>query len=359
MDVQKTLVDLKKKIDPEIEKYFVKVIGETEKIDKNVTNALKHVRKIVMSGGKRARAIFMCQGYLAAGGKDFEKILKASVSIELIHIFLLIHDDIIDQDALRHGVTTIHTHYEKIGRRFLRNKNPEHFGNSMGIIVGDMMAALGNQVLFESDFPPKLIIKALIKLQKIVSLTIIGETEDVYIENMGRASEEEIMRMYKNKTAKYTVEGPLHLGATLAGAPEKFLEALSEYSIPVGIAFQIQDDILGIFGNEEKMGKPVGSDVRQGKQTILVIKAYEKANSEQKMILNNTLGKKDLTLKDLESFRKVIVETGSLDYAKKLSRKFIEKGKGALINPGLKVKIKKEAVDFLLGVADYIIQRAV
>ncbi|OGI16630.1 MAG: hypothetical protein A2Z52_02000, partial [Candidatus Moranbacteria bacterium RBG_19FT_COMBO_42_6] len=343
MDIVKKLEEMKKRVNPEIDKYFERVIKETEKVDKNITEAVKYVRRIVMSGGKRARAIFMYYGYLAAGGREFEKIIKTSASIELIHAFLLIHDDIIDQDAKRHGVTTIHEHYKAIGSKFLKNKDPKHFGNSMAIIIGDMVGALGNQIIFESKFKPKRVIQALHRLQGIVSFTVVGQTEDIYIENKGKATEKEIMKMYENKTAKYTIEGPLHLGAILAGADEKFLKALSEYSIPVGIAFQIQDDILGVFGDEKKLGKSVGSDIRQGKQTILVAKAFEKADSEQRKILSGALGKKDLTMKDLENFRKVIINTGSLDYAKKLSAKMVEKGKSALANHNPGVKIKKEA----------------
>ncbi|MEK7598474.1 MAG: polyprenyl synthetase family protein [Patescibacteria group bacterium] len=359
MDAQKTLTELKKKIDPEIERYLNLVIRDTEKIDKNVADALRYVKKIILAGGKRARAVFMYYGYLAADGKDLEKIIKISISIEFIHIFLLIHDDIIDQDDKRHGITTIHKRYESLGRKFLKTRDPEHFGNSMAIIVGDMIGAFGNRVIYESDFRPELIVKALHKLQNIVSMTCVGEMEDVYIENKGRATEKEIMSMYENKTAKYTVEGPLHLGAILGGADNELLNTLSRYSIPVGIAFQIQDDILGIFGNEEKMGKSVGSDVRQGKQTILVTKAYEKASHDQKKILDSVLGKKDLTLKNFDNFKKVIVETGSLEYAKKLASKLIKQGKEALENGIKNQQFKPEAKDFLLGIADYIISRIV
>ena len=357
MNVVKKLEELKKSINPEIEKYFARIIKETEKVDKNITEAIKHVRKIILSGGKRARAAFMYYGYLAAGGKELEEIIKTSISIELIHAFLLIHDDIIDQDEKRHGVTTVHKYYAKLSRKFLKNRNPEHFGNSMGIIIGDMVGALGNQVLFESKFDSKSVIKALSKLQSIVSLTVVGQTEDVFMENKGKATEKEILQMYENKTARYTVEGPLHLGAILGGANDKLLKALSEYSIPIGIAFQIQDDILGIFGNEEKMGKSVGSDVRQGKQTILVAKAYEKADSKQKKILNKTLGNRDLTLKEFGEFKKIIVETGSLEYAKNLAMKLVVKGKNTL--SGGNVKIKKETREFLLEIGNYIINRNV
>lgn len=353
MDAKKTLEEFKKKVDPEIAAYFQRVIEEAEKIDRNIASAIRYAEKITMSGGKRARAAFMYYGYLAGGGKERGKITKASVSIELIHSFLLIHDDIIDRDGKRHGVETMHVRYGKIGKKFLKAKDPEHFGNSMAIIIGDMVGALGNQVIFESRFAPDLIIQALWKLQGIVSMTVVGESEDVYIENRGKAMEKEILRMYENKTAKYTIEGPLHLGAILAGADGKILKILSDYAIPVGIAFQIQDDILGVFGNDGKLGKPVGSDIRQGKQTLLVCKALEKADPSQKKALRNYLGKKDLTRKELNHFRKIIVDTGSLEYAKKLAGNLVSEGKARLE----KIKINREAKDFLTGIADYMINR--
>ncbi len=159
--------------------------------------------------------------------------------------------------------------------------------------------------------------------------------------------------MYEYKTAKYTFEGPLHLGAILGGADDKFLNQLSQYAIPAGIAFQIQDDILGIFGDEKKTGKPVGSDIRQGKYTILVAKAFEKANPRQKKILARCLGNKNLTKKDIEDFRKVIIESGSLDYAKNLAMKLVWEAKKELE----KIKMNSETKKFLRGIAEYMIKR--
>lgn len=355
MDAKKTLAEFKKKIDPEITAYFKRVIDETKKVDTNIVDAIRYAEKIIMSGGKRARAAFMYYGYIAAGGKERKKMLKTSASIELIHAFLLIHDDVIDRDGLRHGVKTIHCRYAEIAKKHFKNKNPEHFGNSMAIIIGDMIGALGNQIIFESKFAPELIMKALRKMQNIVSFTVVGQSEDIYIENRGKATEREILRMYENKTAKYTIEGPLQLGAILAGADEKFLQSVSAYSIPAGIAFQIQDDILGVFGRTGKTGKPVGSDVRQGKQTILVAKALEKADRKQKEILKKCLGNKDLTRDELEQFRRVIIETGALDYAQKMARDMVEDAKVKIE----RAEMDEEAKDFLFGIADYMLNREV
>lgn len=353
MDAKKALAAFKEKVDPEIAAYFKRVIEETEKVDKQITESVKYAQKIIMSGGKRARAAFMYYGYLAAGGREKKKIIRTSASIELIHAFLLIHDDVIDRDDLRHGVRTTHNYYADIARNHFKHKDAEHFGNSMAIIVGDMIGALGNQIIFESKFDPALVMKALHKMQGIVSFTVVGESEDIYIENKGKATEKEILRMYENKTAKYTIEGPLQLGAILAGADEKFLQSLSGYAVPAGIAFQIQDDILGVFGQVSKLGKPVGSDVKQGKQTILVAKAFEKGNRQQKETLKKLLGKKDLTGKELEEFKRIIMETGALEYARGMAEKLINQAKKSLDE----MRIGEEARKFLIGIADYMVQR--
>ncbi|MBU4216483.1 polyprenyl synthetase family protein [Candidatus Parcubacteria bacterium] len=355
MDAKKALFEYKQKVDVELESFFQKVISENEKIDVDIAGAMDYVRQITMAGGKRARAAFMYYGYLAAGGTRKKDITRASISTEIMHSFALIHDDIIDQDSLRHGITTTHVHYSKMAKKYFKNKNAAHFGDSMAIVVGDMINALGNRVLLEANFSPHLVAKAAHRLQNIIFITIVGETEDILIENRGQATEKEILQMYKNKTATYTIEGPLHIGAILAGADEKFLLALSNYAIPTGIAFQIQDDVLGIFGTKSKTGKSIDSDIRQGKQTILVVKAQEKANKKQKTILKNCLGNKNLTETDLADFKQVIIDTGSLKYAQAMATKLITKAKNEITNQ----KISKEAKDFLINIADYMLNREI
>jgi len=280
-------------------------------------------------------------------------MLRAAVSIELIHIFLLIHDDIIDQDDIRHGIEAVHVRYKNLGQRIFKNKDFDHFGESMAIIIGDMVGALGNQIIFESEFKAERVMRALSKLQTIVSMTCVGEAQDIYIEYKGRASEKDVLAMYENKTAKYTVEGPLHLGAILGGAPEAVVAGLSRYAIPLGIAFQIQDDILGIFGREEKLGKKIGADIIEGKQTLLVARAKAKANAKQKKILNELLGKSGLTRDDIKAFQNVLKDTCAFDYAKNLSYELVLKAKREL----QKLKINREAKEFLDDVADYMIER--
>ncbi len=356
MLIEDELKAFKARLDPKIGAYFDKVIAEADKEDALVADAIRHSRKLVLSGGKRLRAAFMYYGYLASGGADTEKILEASVSIELIHTFLLAHDDIIDRDDMRHGVTTLHRHYANVGQTFFPKKDTEHFGNAMAIIVGDMLGAFGNDVIFRSDFAPEMKFAALSKLQNIVSFTVIGQARDIYIEYQGKASEREILSMYKNKTAKYTVEGPLHLGALLAGASAELLKEFSAYAIPLGIAFQIQDDILGIFGNAKRLGKPTGSDIQEGKITLLVSRALRDGTKEQKKRIREILALKDkLAEKEIKEFRELIEITGARSGAKQLAEQYIEEGTHSLERA--RDKMDARAYNFLSSVAEYMMNR--
>lgn len=348
------LKDYKRRVDPILEKYFNKKLKEAQRIDPIAQETVTAIKKFTMSGGKRVRPAFVYYGYLACGGRDCAEILEASTAIELVHTFLLIHDDIIDRDEKRHGIETVHEKYRRIGARVAPKKDSRHFGNSMAIIVGDLAQAMANEIMFNIKFPPDIILKALNELQDIVYVTIPGEMLDVIMENRGRATEKEILRMFEGKTSRYTFEGPLHLGCVLAGGDESMLAAFTNYSLPLGKAFQIQDDILGVFGNEKKLGKPVGSDVIEGKQTLLYIKALKKADPKQKKALTAYLGKKDLTPAQLDDFRRIVKETGSLQYSQALARKLVQESLAALENIPFK---NEKAALFLRGIAQYVIER--
>jgi len=349
----KSLKILKEKFDKEIENFFVKIIKEANQKDKFINEEMEYVKKLILSGGKRLRPAFMYYGYLAANGKEKEKMIKAAISVELTHCFLLIHDDVVDRDKKRHNLETLNFRYAKIGKKLFKTNDQEHFGNSMAIIIGDMINALGGKILFESKFKAENILKALSKLQDVISYTVAGEAQDICIEYNGKATENEVLKMYENKTARYSVEGPLQLGAILAGGSEEIFKGFSKYAIPLGIAFQIQDDILGIFGSEEKLGKTVGADIIEGKQTLLVIKAKEKANPSQLKIINNLLGKKNLTREEIKKFQDIIKETEALAYADNLAKNLIGKSKRELE----KMNINLEAKNFLREIADFMIER--
>jgi geranylgeranyl diphosphate synthase, type I len=354
MDAIEMLGEYKKRLTPFLNEYFEKKIVQAKKIDPLAKQVVKTIADFTMSGGKRIRPALVYYSYLASGGRDGKEIVEASMSIELVHSFLLIHDDIIDRDEKRHGGLTVHETYRRIGQRMAPKKDSAHFGNSMAIVAGDMASAMAHEIMFNVKFPSETIIKALDKLQDIIYVTIPGEMLDVVMENRGYATEKEILRMFEGKTSRYTFEGPLHLGAVLAGADQKMMEAMTRYSLPLGKAFQIRDDILGVFGNEKKLGKPVGSDVIEGKQTLLLVRALKNGSREQKRKIAKYLGKKDLTREELEEFKKIVRDTGSLEYSQKLAEKLVAESLSALEKINFK---NEEAKFFLSGIANYIVER--
>ena len=361
MEIKEYLQEYRKKVDKELEKYFELKTKQAVDLHPLAEEAVGVIKDITMSGGKRIRPAIIYYSYLANGGVSNEEIVKTSMSIELAHIFLLIHDDIIDKDDFRHGVPTAHRRYEKKALRVMSHQkvkeDAKHFGTSMAIVVGDMASSMTQEIIFNSSFPSDTIIKALNAMQEIVYRTLPGEMMDVEMELRGRADEEEILKMHEGKTARYTFEGPIHMGWVLAGGVSRDnMDNFSKYALPVGKAFQIRDDILGVFGQEDKLGKPVGSDIIEGKQTLLILKARERGNNSQRKIVDELLGKRDLSLEELEEIRKIIRETGSLNYSQELAERMVKEGLEFLHKVDFK---NAEAKDFFEKVADYIIRRSV
>jgi len=349
----------KKRVDKKLDKYLKENIKKANLVDPLGGKAINFIHDFTLSGGKRLRPALMYYGFLGAGKEDCEEIVEASMSIEMAHSFLLIHDDIIDRDTKRHGVDTLHEKYKKFGKFFIKDKKElEHFGNSMAIIAGDRAMFMANEILFNAKFPPKKILASLNRLQHIVSQTIPGEMLDVVMEFKGKATEKEVLKMHESKTARYTFEGPIQLGYALAKKDgiisKEELQKITNYALPLGKAFQIRDDILGVFGDEKKLGKPVGSDIIEGKQTLLLIKAMQNADKNQLKELKNAIGNKSVTKKQIENFREIIKETGSLDYSVKFSRNLVLEAKTAFKKANLK---NSEAINFFEGIADYIIHR--
>ena len=356
MDFYRTLGELKAAIDKQIQLQLDGAIKDAQAKDQLIADSLMHIKKIALAGGKRLRGALLCQAYFGFGGKDKKKIFKVAAAIELVHLFLLVHDDIIDRGNLRHGEATLHQMLAKKYQKKLGTSEALHFGNSMAIIVGDMLYAMANKIILEAGFEYEIATKALNKLQSVVNTTIIGQSQDINISYGSKVTEVQVLSMYENKTARYTFEGPLHMGAILAGSNDKkSLELLCAYSVPLGIAFQIQDDILGVLAEDKKIGKSAASDIEEGKKTLLVIKAYSLASSMQTRQLDAILGKKNLTGKEITLFRKLLIDTGALEYNKNLAAENLKLGKREIE----KIIILPAAKKFLIGLVEYLEKREI
>jgi len=332
----KVINDYKKKIDNELKAFFKMKKAHAKKISKDVYNCVNILEDFTLRGGKKLRPLLTVFGYTGYGGKDTKEIVKASIATELVHSFLLIHDDIIDNDDLRRGGPTAHKVFDK--------KYDHSLGESLAIILGDISFCYALEPLLESSFDNDKKIKALRRLTAVVERTCYGEFFDVIGEVMD-VDEKFIRDIHLYKTANYTIAGPLTVGAILAGASEEQIKDLIKLGIKIGLAFQLRDDILGVFGDESTIGKPVGSDLIEGKKTLLVLKA-------DNSYVNKKIGTK-LNKTEISKIRKIIIASGSLTYSKNLITKLIESAKLDIQNSS----IRKKEKDLLIYLADYLEKR--
>lgn len=353
MDIQQTLQKFKEKLDPRLDLFFDQKIQQAREISPQTCQMMAYLKEFTMRGGKRIRPSFTYFGYIAAGGRNKKKLLEVCKYIELIHSSLLIHDDIIDKDTIRRGKPTIHILCKRKYNKKNALRDSRHIGISFAIVLGELSLGLGYEILTDISFPDRVKIRALHILNEMIFHVGAGQMLDIDLAMRDRVTRNDILKVHIYKTAKYTVEAPLCIGAVLAGAGSKRLEVLKRYAIPLGIAFQIQDDILGLFGDEDKLGKPIGSDLREGKQTLLIFKALEKANKQEQRVIHNTLNNSNITLEQIKEIRRIVIKTGSLDYSKKLARKLALEAKEALEG----ARLVSEGKDFLIGVAEYLIDR--
>jgi geranylgeranyl diphosphate synthase type I len=303
----------------------VKDVGQNTKGGRVAVDMLQRYKTFCL-GGKKLRGGLIQLGYEISGGKK-EEVLEASISIELIHAFLLMHDDIMDMDALRRGRPTIHKQYEEKHRSQKFDKDFTHFGLSMGIDLGDLGAYLGMEVILSSALPEHNKIQAAKYFARLLQRVAFGQGLDVTYEQLPNISEKDVFEVHLQKTSVYTVGGPLKIGALLGGLPQKNIDAIEKYGEPVGIAFQLRDDELGLFSSEEELGKPIGSDIREGKNTLLRIRATQASTGRDKEFLAKAYGKSDLSVSEIKKVQDLTRELGVLDYSQKVSRELVEKGK--------------------------------
>lgn len=340
-------------IDNHLHRFFRDRKKDVNEIDQYASYMMEMLREYTMRGGKRLRPALMYYGYKLFSSEHLDEVIKGSMAFELIQSYLLIHDDIIDQDFLRRNSLTMHKMFEEAHMKTFGEVDAEHFGESMAILTGDIANHLANLIILNLNISSERKIKAAVEMNRVVHRVIYGEALDVLSASKESISEAELLKIHQLKTSAYTFEGPLLVGAILAGAGKSRLKILTDYAIPLGKAFQLQDDILGIFGKEEKLGKPVGSDLREGKKTLLIIKALEKADKREKKIIMKALGNPNITKDMMEDIQTIMITTGSLDYSRRLAKRLIAQSKHAIEN----IKADHEAKAFLLGIADYMLKR--
>ncbi len=356
MQIRKKWQSYKNLIDLELGLFFQRQYQEVASFDPEIQTAWKHLEKVVVSSGKRLRPfLFLWSANLKES--EQKKIIPVAVSLELIHSYFLIHDDIIDRDLVRHGVETLHETYRKKWNKFEKdNSESLHFGNGIALLLGDWLfsMALGN--IFTSDLPNKQKTKISREVISLVNNTIYGETLDVMTSLKQEYSLEEFrfkaLEVIKTKTAYYTFIAPFKLGVIIGEKTKEEGQLLEKVGMEMGKIYQWQDDILGIFEEEKKLGKPSGSDLRENKPTLLIIETLKGLNGEEKNRFISLLGR-NLKKNELEKARNLIEKSG----AREKLEKMIKGSADNLIKLVRSSRMKESRKEELVGIMEMVVGR--
>ncbi|GAA2864394.1 polyprenyl synthetase family protein [Paenarthrobacter ilicis] len=278
----------------------------------------------LVSGGKRLRALLCYWGWRGAGGRaDDPVIVTAGCALELFQAAALIHDDIIDRSDTRRGGPSVHKRFSQLHQANAWALDSSHFGDAAAILTGDLCLSYSEESF--TDVGPRAAAGTTARsiFNTMRAEVMAGQYLDILEEVAGPVRDREgsvdrAKSIIRYKSAKYSSEHPLALGGALAGASPQLLKAYSEFALPLGEAFQMRDDVLGVFGDPVTTGKPAGDDLREGKRTVLVGFAINQAPAAEADYLDRTLGNPALDEEEVERIRDIMVTCGALEATEQL-----------------------------------------
>lgn len=299
------------RVDAELAAFLEECATFLSRLGSDLAPVSDAARRFVLDGGKRLRPTFAYWGWRTVHTEDEDDtaLISAAASLELLHACALVHDDVMDASATRRGRPAAHAAFADLHRAQGWTGDPDVFGTSAAILLGDLLLSWAD-AMFTRAVPGG---AGRLVFDEMRQLVMAGQYLDVLVQARGGYSVVDALRVIEFKTSKYTIEGPLHLGAAVGGASSEVVDALSDYGLPLGEAFQLRDDVLGVFGDPSVTGKPAGDDLREGKHTLLTALAMQAADPEQAAALEAGLGDRSLDDERVAELRRIILATGALD----------------------------------------------
>ena len=329
------LVDLvQERIDEFLEERAPQLSAIAEEIDDFVGTS-----RDLLSGGKRFRALFCYWGWQAVSTpgvgfdvadetpeRDLPAIVTAAAALEVFHAAALVHDDIMDNSDTRRGRPAAHKRFEALHGENGWLGNPRSFGGSAALLLGDLLLGWSDEIFdsaLRSLTDPAASAAGRAEFNRMRTEVTVGQYLDIVEENAWRNHpESELLprahRVIVYKSAKYSVESPLAIGAALGGGTTEQTAALRAFGLPLGIAYQLRDDLLGVFGDPEVTGKPAGDDLREGKRTVLIALARTALPANSRALLDELLGDRDLDARQVEVLQSVIRDSGAIDRVERI-----------------------------------------
>ena len=315
--------------------------------------------RFAMEGGKRLRPAFVYWGYRGAGGPadgpQADAAIKAACSVELLHVCALVHDDIMDGSEVRRGRPAMHVSFAGLHRRRGWRGDPAGFGEGAALLMGDLAFTWGDVALAEAGLTDDRLAAALRVFNRLRSELMGGQYLDLVEARRGAPDEDAVRRVLSYKSGRYTIERPLHLGHALAAGAPALAADYSAYGLPLGEAFQLRDDILGVFGEPEVTGKPAGDDLREGKETHLVMLARRRADRAGRQLLEAALGNAKLSEDEVAEVRRLLQACGALEATEARIGELLAEAKAALAATR---GIDERARATLAALADHVTDRS-
>lgn len=306
--------------------------------------------RFVARDGKRIRPALLYYTYRACGGPSDDEVMPMAMAVELLHTYLLVHDDIMDHADLRRGGYSAHRMFAALHRERDWRGSSEHFGESAAILLGDLAQGLALELYSSVEPAPEVASSFRQSFAAMCQEVVLGQYLEMtagYRENL---EEDELLRVLRMKSGRYSVERPVQLGALLARAPRATQQALTDYALRIGEAFQLQDDLLGMFGDAETVGKPVGADLVEGKYTLLIHHALRQLSEPERDLLVRALGNPALKPAEVETIQRLIEASGARRRVGLMIEERLREARSRL--QGL--DLQSEGAEFLGGLIDYL-----
>ncbi len=345
----------KEQFDSFIEDYWARELPLIERAYGNASaQTVGALADIMERGGKRIRASLAERAYRMFGGSDDAVIERIGLALEMINAYLLIIDDVSDQSDLRRGGASAHRLLEKWHAHAGLKGSTDHFGASMATLAAMTGAHMAISQIAALPIAAERRTAAIENLNQLLTITCHGQINDTFNQATATHDNKAVEHVLLWKTAYYTFVNPLQLGAILAGAPQGALDSLQQYGLHAGRAFQISDDIIGFFGEAEQTGKNTLDDLREGKRTLLMLKALQLANETDAAFLESQLGNAQLTEADFERCQNIVRGCGALNAAKAELAASCDQAKRCLKSHDIPAG---SGVRFLDGLTDYLQDR--
>lgn len=351
-DLPHEVAELRRDIDAALAAELPERLARTRAVASELDPLADELAAMVRAGGKRLRPVLLLLGHRAAGG-DPADVHGPALALELLHTCALLHDDVVDDAPSRRGRDTTHARFAALHDREGWRGEPRRFGEGVAVLLGDLALVVADELFLDAAVPPERLLAGMRRFGVLREEVMAGQALDLLAAAQGRGDRDLALRVARIKSGRYSVARPLQIGAALGGGPDRLLEGLWAYGEPLGVAFQLRDDVLGVFGDAAQTGKSVSSDLAEGKRTLLVVEALERLGRDGARHLEAGLGDRSLDADATAELRGLIRRSGALEAVEDRIEELVGEARAAAAG----LEVDGEVRASLRALADFVGRR--